>query len=130
MLTISLILAPMLIAVPVRERPSDGPNTSWVGKTVFIKTSGSRIDLSAEPLENRDPNAGAVANAIQYRVHGERPEHVQVKTREGQSGWLRKADVVLLEDAVAFFTRQIQAYPGDAGTFSRRASAWRSVARL
>jgi tetratricopeptide (TPR) repeat protein len=125
MFVLPLVVAPMLLTVPVREQLV--PDTTWVGKIVFVKTAGTRIDPSPEPNEPTPIDKGAMfSTMIQYRVYGERPNHVQVKTREGVSGWMRKTDVVLLEDAVAFFTTQIAARPNDASGYSRRGSAWKS----
>lgn len=126
MSTLSLVIVPLVVAVPVRD--IEFPDTSWVGKTVFAKASGLRLDPSPEPLPMLAPNTGVAITGIQYRVYAERPEHVQLKNRDGVSGWVRKDEVVLLDDAVAFFTMQVLLNPKDAAAYSRRASAWRAKA--
>lgn len=122
----TLLLTPLLLAIPVRERAPD--DASWIGKTVFMRIAGLNLDLSPEP--NDMPMRTAPANAIQYRVLGERPKHILVKTREGLDGWLHKGDVIPLEDAVPFFTKQINDNRNDSSGFSRRASAYRSLGDL
>ncbi len=127
MSTLSMLVASVLVAVP--DRPMEAPTAaSWVGKTVYARASGLAIDTSAEP--NDGVKGGLPVNMISYRVYAERPGHVQVKTRDGVSGWLRKADVVPAEDAVPFFTKLLEANPNDASLFSRRAAAWRTKGEL
>jgi tetratricopeptide (TPR) repeat protein len=130
MLAISLV-APMLLAVPVRDIPAAPPaKTSWVGKTVFVKSNGLSLDPGAEPNDANPMPGGIPVTAITYKVYGERPNHVQVRTREGTSGWLKKSDAVLLDDAVLYFSKLIEANPKDATLYSRRAAAWRSKGEL
>ena len=128
MFALPFIALPMLLAVP--DRPIEAPTNSWVGKTVYAKTGGLYLDLSAEPRDGVVEKKGAALNMISYRVYAERPQHVQVRTREGVNGWLRKADLVPLEDAVAFFTKQIEANPADLNAYNRRAAAWRAKGEL
>jgi tetratricopeptide (TPR) repeat protein len=130
MFALPILLAPMLIAAPLRERET--PTVSWVGKTVYPKASGLQLDVSAEPSDVKvmPGKIGVAVNMISYRVYAERAEHIQTKTREGIAGWLRKSDVVPLEDAVAFFTKQVDANPRDLNAFNRRAAAWRAKGEL
>lgn len=129
MLALSLVVAPMLLALPDRPMPAP-PSNSWVGKTVYPRISGMYLDTSVEPITEKIDKKGPALNLISYRVYDERPDHVQVRTREGLTGWLRKADLVPLEDAVAFFTKQIEANPKDQNAFNRRAAAWRAKGEL
>ena len=121
----SLILATMLLAVP--DRPAEAkPKDTWVGKVVFVRASGGELDPAAEPGGLRPNGAeGVPLTSNQYRVYAERGEHVRIKTRDGVSGWVSKADLVPLEDAVALFSKQIDANPKDYAALNRRASAWR-----
>ncbi len=140
------IAAMMLVAVRVPDRPL--PESGWVGKTVFVRMSGAKIDPSAEPREP-SPLDGVAADSITFRVFAERPNHVQVRTRQGVNGWLRKdqvvlldaelanqlqarssADAVLFDDAVAYFTRRLEANPNDMDALNRRAAALRAKGEL
>jgi tetratricopeptide (TPR) repeat protein len=122
MLGASLVVLSLLVPAP--NRPIE--EVGWVGKLILIKLTGINLDPSEEPREPLPEGSGLPANAIQYRVVAERPNHVQVRSRQGTSGWLRKDDVVLLDDAVAFFTERLNANPNNMDALSRRGSAWRS----
>ncbi len=125
MLALPFLLAPMLLALP--DRPKDAmAKDTWVGKIVFIRHSNVELDPAPEP-RGLQPNAdeGVYLGANQYRVFAERTDYVQIKTREGVLGWVKKADLVPLEDAVAFFTKQVEANPMEYAALNRRASAWR-----
>jgi len=123
MYALPFVLAPMLLAAP--DRPLDISEVTWVGKTVYPKASPLYLDLNPEPIAQA-PKQGPYLNMISYRVYAERPDHIQVRTREAQVGWLRKADVVPLEDAVSFFTKQIEVNKDDLNAYNRRAAAWRA----
>lgn len=121
---LTFIFAPMLLALP--DRPVEiAADKTWIGRTVYPTKSPMYLDVSAEPDE-KFTKSGPALNMISYRVSAERPDFVQVKTREGQIGWLRKADLVSQDEAIAFFTKQIEANPRDTNGFNRRAAAWRA----
>lgn len=130
MLALRLVLAPILLAVPVPKR--NLPESAWVGKTILIRTSGTTMDPADLPDERTPPmpGNGVALTGIQYRVYAERPNHILVKTREGVSGWVRKTDAVLLDEAVAAFSQRLAANPNDMDALSRRASAWRLKGEL
>jgi tetratricopeptide (TPR) repeat protein len=116
----------LLIALP--DRPIEvKPNDTWVGKIVFIRQPGdAELDPAPEPRHlPRNADEGVYLSSNQYRVYAERADHVQIKTRDGILGWVKKTDLVPLENAVAFFTRQLELKPSDFGALNRRASAWR-----
>jgi tetratricopeptide (TPR) repeat protein len=122
-----LILATAILLPP--DRPLDKPataNTSWVGKTVYPRGSPMYLDEGAEPGGPMPAKKGPALNLISYRVYAERADHIQVKTREGQVGWLRKADVVTSDDAIAFFTKEIEKNPKDLNAYNRRAAVFRA----
>jgi tetratricopeptide (TPR) repeat protein len=124
MYSLTVALAPLLLALP--DRPVDIPaEKTWLGKTVYPTKSPMYLDTSPVPNEQFS-KGGPALNMISYKVAAERPGFVQVKTREGQIGWLRKADLVPQEDAVAFFTKQVEANPKDTNGLNRRAAAWRA----
>jgi tetratricopeptide (TPR) repeat protein len=129
MLAISLLLSTACAVPP--DRPGEKPvNPSWVGKTVYPKTSPLYLDESAEPQAGGPVKKGTPLNVISYKVYAERADHVQVKTREGQLGWLRKADVALPDDAIAFFTKEIEKNPKDTNAYNRRGAVFRARGEL
>jgi tetratricopeptide (TPR) repeat protein len=94
---------------------------SWAGKLVIIKKSDAEIKV----VENG-----------RIRVIGKlKQEVVKVEKEDGsgefvwvhdtgQEGWVDKSDVVLAEDAVAYFTQAIRQNPKDSSAFYKRAVAW------
>lgn len=116
-----LVFAALLVAVPVPDR-TPMPESKWVGKIVLATTVGVQIGNLNEQnqLTLTTPLLG-----LDYRVYAERGDFIQVKTREGVSGWLPKANAVLLEDAVAYFTKQIEKNPNDLDAFNRRGWSWK-----
>ena len=127
---VALLILSLVPAEPIREREAP-KDTSWVGKTVYVRANAVRLDPALEPNEQAvDAKDGIFSNMLAYRVYVERPNHVQVKTREGLIGWLRKIDVVLLDEAAAVFTEQIEKTPNDLSGYNRRAAVWRSKGQL
>ena len=125
MLAVVLFALTFVPAEPVRK-PAALKSTSWVGKTVYVRANAVRIDTAAEPNEQAEiAKDGVLSNMLSYRVLAERPNHVQVKTRESVIGWIRKIDVVLFEEAAAVFTEQIDKNPNDLSGYNRRAAVWR-----
>src|SRR5207249_3197878 len=57
---------------------------------------------------------------LDYRVYGERSNFVQLKTREAVLGWTEKKNVVLVEEAVAYFTKQLDRNPQDLTALNHR----------
>jgi tetratricopeptide (TPR) repeat protein len=96
-------------------------NTSWVGKVILLKTGGER------KIARRDDDGAIVFEAkltgIAYIVVDE--DGVWIRLRgNGEEGWLRKREVVLLEDAVTHFTAQIERKEDLAWAYAHRGTAW------
>jgi tetratricopeptide (TPR) repeat protein len=93
---------------------------SWVGQIVLVKHDGiefKRADATPGKLE--EPQT---LKAISYRVEAEDASRVRVQ-QAGVSGWLAKADVVRLDDAVEYFTAQLGRH-SNSFAYSGRAMAW------
>jgi tetratricopeptide (TPR) repeat protein len=71
----------------------------------------------------------AELTGIDYKVLREEGRWVRVRDR-GEEGWVAKADVVRLEDAVDYFTDRIRTNPSDGSAYSSRAVAWRLKGEL
>lgn len=98
------------------------PDVGWVGKLVILKN----LNVRMAPLEDKgDPTESAPLLGMDYRVLADKDERVQVKTAQGVTGWIKKSDVVTLEDSVTFFSTRIQENPSDADAYNRRAICWR-----
>lgn len=120
MFAATLVLVSLLPAAPLPINPMQ--DTTWVGKTVLLKRTGisiHRIDETGAEVPV------AELTELDYRVLGERGDRVQVKARNGATGWVRKSEVVPLADAPAHFTERLQQNPNDSDLFNRRAWAWK-----
>ena len=121
-----LLLIPivLLIAKPGSNQPQP---TGWVGKSVMPKKIGiklTRVNDDGELVE-----VGELTE-LDYRVQGDDKGRILIKSRQGVDGWIDKSQVVLLDDAVIFFTGRIQQDGNDADAYNRRAWAWKLKGEL
>jgi tetratricopeptide (TPR) repeat protein len=93
---------------------------SWEGKTILLK--GTRTVTIGRQEGNRQIVV-AELNEISYRVEEDKDGWLYVR-QQGVGGWFDKADAVLLEDAVDYFTGRMQRDPKDAQAYAYRAEAW------
>jgi hypothetical protein len=92
---------------------------SWVGKTILLKKGSvtfSRWDDDGKTAFE------AKLTRLEHKVLREEGRWVRVRDR-GEEGWVAKADVVRLEDAVDYFTDRIRANAQDANAYGGRAAA-------
>jgi uncharacterized protein (TIGR03000 family) len=115
--TILFVAAWLCLVSDGRELKADDGG-SWMGKSVLTKRSGVLIRRNAQGEVRTIPT-----HDLRYRVEEERDGWIKVR-QDGEAGWLDKDDVVLLEQAVPFFTGQIRQHPNDLGAHNRRAWAW------
>ncbi len=92
---------------------------NWVGKTIVPKKPGIKIGHTDDSGKQVHV---ATLDGIAYRVLSEKEDWLKVQTRPDVEGWFDKADAVLLDDAVAYFTGQIQRNPKDVFAYSARAA--------
>jgi tetratricopeptide (TPR) repeat protein len=93
---------------------------SWVGKTILVTKPGLKIghtDKAGKWIID------AELRSIDFQVLAEQGEQIKVRDR-GVEGWFNKADTVLLEDAVAYFSASIRKNKKDDYSFFLRARAW------
>src|SRR5262249_48635364 len=93
---------------------------SWVGKTILTKKNDIKFGYTDD--NGRQRNLGTL-QCVDYRVLGDQGGWLKV-SQNGVEGWFDKADAVLLEDAVAFFTARLREKGDDSGLYNRRAIAW------
>jgi tetratricopeptide (TPR) repeat protein len=122
LLVLGFAITPLISVIPAR---ADGGG-SWVGKTVIVKKSGIKIGHTDE--DGRDVTV-ATLDGVNYRVEAEQGAFIKVREK-GKSGWFSKADAVLLEDAVAYFSDRIEKNEKDAQAFDHRAAAWKLKGEL
>jgi tetratricopeptide (TPR) repeat protein len=119
---------PTLAVLALALLPGPGiTQESWVGKTILLKKSGIKIGRTDD---NGRQVYLATLDAPNYKVRGDQGGWIKVATSHGIEGWFDKADAVLLEDAVAYFTAALQGNPNDAATLFRRGLAWRLKGEL
>src|SRR5262245_48383428 len=97
------------------------PNPSWTGKVALIKNAG--LTLVDDPKKGQPQNV-AVLSLISYTVLADRDGWLKLREHNVE-GWVRKADMVLLEDAAAHYTKLIREKPNDASLYNSRAAAAR-----
>jgi len=93
---------------------------SWGGKTILTKKDGIRIGKTGD--NGKKIEVGEL-KCVDNRVLDDKDGWLQVNDGRGQNGWFRKADAVLLEDAVGYFTQRIQQNPQDDLAFFLRGIA-------
>ena len=92
---------------------------SWVGKIVLTKEAGE---------VSRNESSGPL-NRVVYIVLAEQGDSVRVR-QYGVEGWVPKADLVTLDDALAYFGERIRNNPSDDRAWAMRATAQRWQGRL
>jgi tetratricopeptide (TPR) repeat protein len=112
----SAVLCLSMVA-PVHARQTD----SWVGQTILVKRAGIKFGQT-DPKTNEQVYFGTL-NAVDYKVEAEAGDWVKVR-QNGISGWVEKANVVRLRDAVDYFTEQIRSEPTSVA-YRKRAVAWK-----
>ncbi|HBI46442.1 MAG TPA: hypothetical protein DDY78_26855 [Planctomycetales bacterium] len=116
----SVVAILALSAAPARG------DDSWVGKRVIMKHGGVTIGHTDK---NDQEVVDATLDDMEYKVEQEKGKWIKVRER-GVSGWFAKADAVLLEDAVDYFTDRIRDNPSDYYAFACRGYAWRQKGEL
>ena len=95
---------------------------TWVGKTIFTTRGGIRIGHTGDDGKQVFV---ATLSRFEYRVLAEKDGWIKVAER-GVAGWFDKADAVLLDTAIDFFTQRIRKNPKDAHAYTARGAAWHS----
>jgi tetratricopeptide (TPR) repeat protein len=98
-----------------------GEGDSWVGKQIMTKKPEVRIGHTDE---NDRQVYVATLRDIAYTVEQEQGDFIKVRHR-GVAGWLDKADAVLMEDAIRYFTTRIRNDDKDAFAYAYRGWAWK-----
>ncbi len=104
-----LTSAALIVALASSHTPILGQaEPGWIGKRVVPKISNFTLLVNGEAVEQTGKGIGF------YRVEQVDGPSLWLKgDSQGSSGWAKADDVVLVEQAVDFFTRQIRARPDD-----------------
>jgi tetratricopeptide (TPR) repeat protein len=109
-----VVVVALLTTAPARA------DDTWVGKMVIIKHNG--VTISQTDSSDQEVIV-AMLDDLEYKVRQEKGKRIKVN-HHGVSGWFAKADAVVLEDAVEYFTDRVRDNPGDAYAFGCRGWAW------
>jgi tetratricopeptide (TPR) repeat protein len=108
------LLAPLTLAPPVFAEEG-----SWAGKGIVLKEAAVKAGPKAEAGKGK---AGVELSMTTYTVLDDRNGQLQVK-EFGKKVWFPKGKAVLADEAVNYFTGQIEKTPGEADLYRRRAAA-------
>jgi tetratricopeptide (TPR) repeat protein len=104
-------------------------NGSWTGERIMPKRAGTGIGQTYTGLIFRRQAYVAELTDLVYTVLREQDGWLYVRHR-GAEGWLAKEQVVLLDDAVDYFTQALRANSQDAFALAHRGRAWKEEGEL
>jgi tetratricopeptide (TPR) repeat protein len=99
--------------------PLAAAQATWVGKTVILKTNKVKLTRA----EGVGKKGDVQLRDITFLVLAERDGFLQVNDGHGSVGWFDKADAILPNDAVAYFSARLEKSDKDVAAFNGRASA-------
>src|SRR5262249_39367472 len=108
------LLAVLLLGAAVTTLVADDKK-NWTGKKVMAKTGPPKIGFGKVVV-------GTVREAV-MTVLADKNGKLKVRSG-GVTGWFKKSDAVLLEDAPAYFTGAIRTNANNAWAYAMRAVAW------
>jgi tetratricopeptide (TPR) repeat protein len=111
-----------LILVPAPVPKKEG----WTGQIAMLKKSG--VTFRQTLKDGASQPSGALL-MIEYRVIEDRGDEVVV-IENGKDVIVRKSDMVLQSEAVAYFTEVIDKNPGDVTPYAFRGWAWKQQKSL
>ena len=121
-------LAAIMLVSPLFLPPSAlaDDNASWAGERVMTRTAGVRIGHTDD--FGRHVFVAELTDVV-YTVLGEQDGWLQVRHR-GIEDWFQKAQAVLLDDAIAYFSQRLRANNRDAFALAHRGRAWKEEGEL
>ena len=99
---------------PGNERPIQAPD-SWIGKQVVTKYSAPLHIVDQEPIRD--------ATFRVYTVHELKGGQLRLES-ESVSGWIDTTEVVLLDSAIEFYSREIRTKTNTAAAYHQRGLIW------
>jgi tetratricopeptide (TPR) repeat protein len=110
-------LALVLLSSPVFHQGADNAK-SWTGKVALTKELTTTFVYTNESGDSVEDSL----KEMMFTVLGEKDGKLQVR-QGGVTGWVKKEDAVLLDDAVSFFTEKVRTDPTDSYAFACRGLA-------
>jgi tetratricopeptide (TPR) repeat protein len=119
-----LLLVASFLALSPMSAAEDGK--SWVGKKVMTKKGGIKIGYTDK---NGEIQYLATLTNLIYKVEREQGDFIKVR-HQGVAVWFDKADAVLMENAIHYFTARIRRDEKDAYAYALRGFAWKEKGEL
>jgi tetratricopeptide (TPR) repeat protein len=116
---IVVLMVSLATQIPPLLQRSDGAEGSWLGKRIIIKRAGIKFYKDDRP----DAKELGELRDFDYVILEVSREMVKVQ-QDADLGWIAKGDVVLVEEAIGYFTRCIREKSRDASAYGRRGWAW------
>jgi tetratricopeptide (TPR) repeat protein len=105
-----------LVSVPAQGNEND----SWVGKNVIPNGRNVKIGYTGDDGQWKEV---ATLKVMIYKVEKDQDGWIKV-THNGDTGWFRKRDAVLVGDAVPYFTERLRTNADDVSALARRGVGW------
>jgi tetratricopeptide (TPR) repeat protein len=114
-----ILVLPTILVPALPKQPKEG----WAGEIVLVKNSNTPFTF-ADRGETSEPDApvGGTLRGIEYRVIEDKAGRLRINEHSADV-WVKKEDMVLLADAVGYFTQEIEKDPRES-----RAHAFRGWA--
>ena len=116
---VSLAVLVVCLSSPISTSIAIGEDDSWVGKEVIVKQSGVKVYYTAPDGTLRQMEIKGIVQKVRSVKDG-----MLEVGNDGEPGWLKKSEVVLISDATEYFANRIQASPNDSDAYGHRGVAW------
>jgi tetratricopeptide (TPR) repeat protein len=110
----------LVAAISLGASSAAAAQESWVGKTILIKRPCVNISRTGDDGKQVDV---AELKAVDIMVLADMDGRLLVNDGRGHTGWLEKADAILPQDAVRYYSECIGKNPKDAEAFFFRGVA-------
>src|SRR6185369_12586607 len=117
----ALALATVVVLFPALNGPLMAQKKNWVGETVLHTKPPKDIRFVDRVGEKEQKYS--FSGIWPFQVRDERDGWLRIHDRRNE-GWVNKADFVLAREAIAYFTRRIEANPKDAFAVNMRGASW------
>jgi len=107
-----------LLAASAAPVPKADDNKSWVGKTVLPKKPDP-VGTALPGAKGRDEEVAFALHAASWEVKAEKDTRVEV-IENGTACWMEKDKLVLLADAVEFYTKALKENEKDVYAYNFR----------
>ena len=122
--TIRLVLACAVLAIALDALPLFAQEV-WRNKLVMMKFPGEVVNYR----DGQGSTGTTKLNYLTFPVLDEQPDQIRIRF-DDKEAWVYKSRAVTMEDAVPFFTQQIERDRNNAHAYRHRAEAWYQKSEL